>query len=78
MKPIFLEVYMRRAMWSLAVTAAVVSIAGGAMTQAQSAAGAVAEPFKLGTFQAAGQPFVGIVLRDSLIIDVSAANAELC
>jgi 2-keto-4-pentenoate hydratase/2-oxohepta-3-ene-1,7-dioic acid hydratase in catechol pathway len=59
----------------LAATVAVLSLAGGAMTQAQSPA--VAEPFKLGTFQIAGKPTVGVVLRDSLIIDVQAANADL-
>jgi 2-keto-4-pentenoate hydratase/2-oxohepta-3-ene-1,7-dioic acid hydratase in catechol pathway len=67
---------MRRAVWTLAVAAAVLSIAGGAMIQAQSAAGAVAEPFKLGTFQIAGKQTVGVVLRDNLIIDVQAANAD--
>ncbi|MSR23164.1 MAG: FAA hydrolase family protein [Gemmatimonadetes bacterium] len=35
------------------------------------------EPFKLGTFERAGQPFVGIVLRDSVVIDFAAANAAV-
>lgn len=33
--------------------------------------------FKLGTFDRAGTPFVGIVLRDSVVIDLGAAHAAL-
>jgi 2-keto-4-pentenoate hydratase/2-oxohepta-3-ene-1,7-dioic acid hydratase in catechol pathway len=36
-----------------------------------------AEPFKVGTFEIRGEPVVGLVLRDSLIVDVRAANAAL-
>jgi 2,4-diketo-3-deoxy-L-fuconate hydrolase len=36
-----------------------------------------AEPFKLGTFLIAGRPTVGLVLRDTVIVDLSAANQEL-
>jgi 2-keto-4-pentenoate hydratase/2-oxohepta-3-ene-1,7-dioic acid hydratase in catechol pathway len=57
----------------------VLLLAGAISTEtplAQNSTGSV-EPFKLGTFRTTGQPFVGIVLRDSLIIDVGAANAEL-
>lgn len=35
------------------------------------------EPFKVGTFQIRGAPTVGLVLRDSLIVELSAANAAL-
>lgn len=35
------------------------------------------QPFKLGTFERAGQPFVGVVLRDSVVIDFAAANAAV-
>jgi len=45
-----------------------------------SAAGSaqdIAEPFKVGTFEIDGSPRVGIVLRDSLIIELDAANAAL-
>src|SRR5262249_24070383 len=35
-----------------------------------------AEPFKLGTFSNNGQQFVGIVLRDRLIVELDAANRE--
>lgn len=37
----------------------------------------IAEPFKVGTFEIAGAPTVGIVLRDSVIIELNAANADL-
>ena len=33
--------------------------------------------FKLGTFERAGRQFVGVVLRDSVVIDLAAANAAL-
>ena len=36
-----------------------------------------AEPFKLGTFLFDGHPGVGIVLRDSLVVDLVAANRDL-
>jgi 2-keto-4-pentenoate hydratase/2-oxohepta-3-ene-1,7-dioic acid hydratase in catechol pathway len=36
-----------------------------------------AEPFKVGTFEIRGAAQVGIVLRDSLIVDLNAANAAL-
>ena len=34
-------------------------------------------PFKVGTFGIEGEPTVGLVLRDALIIDVAAANTAL-
>ena len=36
-----------------------------------------AEPFKVGTFQIDGEARVALVLRDSLIVDIGAANTEL-
>ena len=36
-----------------------------------------AEPFKVGTFEVDGAPTVGIVLRDSLVVELDAANAAL-
>jgi 2-keto-4-pentenoate hydratase/2-oxohepta-3-ene-1,7-dioic acid hydratase in catechol pathway len=36
-----------------------------------------AEPFKLGTFEIAGERHVGIVLRDSLVVELGAANRTL-
>jgi 2-keto-4-pentenoate hydratase/2-oxohepta-3-ene-1,7-dioic acid hydratase in catechol pathway len=35
------------------------------------------EPFKLGTFENRGQVFLGLVLRDSLVVNISQANAAL-
>ena len=35
------------------------------------------QPFKLGTFERAGRTFVGVVLRDVLVIDVGAANTAI-
>ena len=61
----------------LVLVVAVVSMSGSLSVSAQGGGGAVAEPFKLGTFRTTGQPFVGIVLKDSIVIDVAAANAEL-
>ena len=37
----------------------------------------VVEPFKVGTFEIDGAPTVGIVLRDSLIVELDAANLAL-
>lgn len=36
-----------------------------------------AEPFKLGTFEIGGEPRIGIVLRDSLVVELVAANRAL-
>ena len=36
-----------------------------------------AEPFKVGTFEIGGAPTVGIVLRDSLVVELNAANTAL-
>jgi 2-keto-4-pentenoate hydratase/2-oxohepta-3-ene-1,7-dioic acid hydratase in catechol pathway len=36
-----------------------------------------AEPFKLGTFEIRGAPTVGIVLRDSVVVELGPANAAL-
>lgn len=42
-----------------------------------SSAQDVAEPFKVGTFEIDGAPRVSIVLRDSLVVDIAAANDAL-
>jgi 2-keto-4-pentenoate hydratase/2-oxohepta-3-ene-1,7-dioic acid hydratase in catechol pathway len=36
-----------------------------------------AEPFKVGTFEIRGEPRVGLVLKDSLVVDIGMANAAL-
>jgi len=43
-----------------------------AMARAQ----APAEPFKVGTFEIGGMPTVALVLRDALVVDIAAANAD--
>jgi 2,4-diketo-3-deoxy-L-fuconate hydrolase len=35
------------------------------------------EPFKLGTFEIGGEPRIGVVLRDTLVVDLAAANRAL-
>src|SRR3989304_5087074 len=46
------------------------AFASGLFGQAQ-------EPFKLGTFEERGQVFLGLVLRDSLVVHIAQANAAL-
>ena len=63
----------------LALLIVLVSVFAGPRTVVgQSGPGATsAEPFKVGTFEIRGAPVVGLVLRDSLIIDVRTANSAL-
>jgi 2-keto-4-pentenoate hydratase/2-oxohepta-3-ene-1,7-dioic acid hydratase in catechol pathway len=68
---------MPRVRNTLLVLMAVFSVSGSLPLDAQMGSGSAVEPFKLGTFRTTGQPFVGIVLKDSVVIDVGAANAEL-
>ena len=44
---------------------------------AQTLPSDVIEPFKVGTFLIHDQPTVGLVLRDRIVVDIKAANAEL-
>ena len=44
---------------------------------AQTAANEILAPFKVGTFEIDGIPTVALVLRDSLIVDLEAANRAL-
>lgn len=61
---------------SRALLAALLLIAS-AVISAQSADDILA-PFKVGTFaHADGSPWVGLILRDALIVELDAANAEL-
>jgi 2-keto-4-pentenoate hydratase/2-oxohepta-3-ene-1,7-dioic acid hydratase in catechol pathway len=48
-----------------------VLFAAGERTAAQSG-----EPYKVGTFAIDGKPTVGVVLRDSIVVDLAAANRE--
>lgn len=56
--------------------APVVVLMATAAGLAFGAAEPAATPFKLGTFQAQGRDYVGLVLRDSIVIDIAAANAQ--
>src|SRR6185436_7904857 len=58
---------------AVAVALAVGLASCSAGTDAQS--GGAPVPFKVGTFERSGQAFVGLVLRDSQIVDIAQANA---
>jgi 2-keto-4-pentenoate hydratase/2-oxohepta-3-ene-1,7-dioic acid hydratase in catechol pathway len=60
--------------WIAALAAAVALSTGAA---GQEDATRSAEPFKLGTFAIDGRPTVGIVLRDTTVVELAAANREL-
>jgi 2-keto-4-pentenoate hydratase/2-oxohepta-3-ene-1,7-dioic acid hydratase in catechol pathway len=47
-------------------------VLSGVLAQAQAPT-----PFKLGTFERGGRPFVGIVLREAVVIDFAAAHAAV-
>ena len=49
----------------------------GSLPGAQAAEPAIVEPFKVGTFEIAGDPTVALVLYDRLIVDIASANAVL-
>jgi 2-keto-4-pentenoate hydratase/2-oxohepta-3-ene-1,7-dioic acid hydratase in catechol pathway len=58
------------------------ALAGGLLAALVTATALVAQqpaptPFKLGTFERQGRAFVGIVLRDALVIDFAAAHAAV-
>ena len=58
--------------WALlaGATLAVAAIA------AEPAAQSKATPFKLGTFRVDGRDFLGLVLRDTVVVEIDAANAQ--
>lgn len=58
---------------AVAMALACAIAACGVGTDAQG--GGAAVPFKLGTFERAGTPFVGLVLKDTQIVDIAQANA---
>ena len=61
---------------TLALTLVLALAAPGALL-AQGPGVEPAEPFKVGTFDIHGVPHVGVVLRDSLVIDIEIANLAL-
>ena len=60
-----------------AILALALALTLPAAGSAQDATLRSAEPFKLGTFAFDGRPTVGIVLRDSIVVELMAANREL-
>jgi 2-keto-4-pentenoate hydratase/2-oxohepta-3-ene-1,7-dioic acid hydratase in catechol pathway len=52
-------------------------VAGGYEYVAAQTGTAPREPFKLGTFERGGRPFVGVVLRDAQVVDLAEGNAAL-
>ena len=58
------------------IPALLLILASPAWSSAQTAITS-AEPFKLGTFEIAGDERIGIVLQDKLIVDLNAANRAL-
>ncbi len=65
-------------MKSIAFLTALGVLSSPALTAAQGDPSiSSAEPFKLGTFEIAGEPRIGIVLRDTLVVDLVAANRAL-
>ncbi|MCZ6677546.1 MAG: fumarylacetoacetate hydrolase family protein [Candidatus Poribacteria bacterium] len=61
----------------LAVIFIVITMSVPVLCSAQSGELTIAEPFKVGTFEIGGETRVGIVLRDSLVIDLEVANLAL-
>ena len=59
------------------VLAAVIALFAPTVSNAQGPGVEVDEWFKVGTFDIHGVPHVGLVLRDSLVIDIEQANAAL-
>jgi 2-keto-4-pentenoate hydratase/2-oxohepta-3-ene-1,7-dioic acid hydratase in catechol pathway len=47
----------------------------GCSQSSEAQSGGAAVPFKLGTFDQNGRVFVGLVLRDTQVVDIAAANA---
>jgi 2-keto-4-pentenoate hydratase/2-oxohepta-3-ene-1,7-dioic acid hydratase in catechol pathway len=47
------------------------------LTAASGLFGQAQEPFKLGTFEDRGEVFLGLILRDSLVVHIARANAAL-
>ena len=63
---------MRRTAVIIVLIFAVAVAACSQSTEAQS--GGAAVPFKLGTFERNGQAFLGLVLRDTQVVDIAQAN----
>lgn len=67
---------MRRTITALTSLFAIAALTGPAAAQTRPGIESV-EPFAVGTFAAEGNEFVGLVLRDSLVVELERANADL-
>jgi hypothetical protein len=54
--------------WTAAIVGALLACPGWAADEGGT-------PFKLGTFRAGGRAFLGLVLQDTRVVDIAAANA---
>ena len=63
---------MQRIIFAIILAAAT---SGGYRYVAAQAGAAPREPFKLGTFERGGRPLIGVVLRDTQVVDLAEANA---
>jgi len=57
------------------VALALAAIAAGCNQNADAQSGGAPVAFKVGTFERGGQPFVGLVLKDTQVVDIGPANA---
>ena len=63
---------------TITILAVILALAGPTTTATQMGPNIEsAEPFKLGTFETGGRIFVGVVLRDELVVELHRANADL-
>src|SRR6478735_5111098 len=60
----------KHGLWAVGLAFAGASL----MTSVAAAAESAAVPFKLGTFRAADRESLGLVLNDSTVVDITAAN----
>jgi 2-keto-4-pentenoate hydratase/2-oxohepta-3-ene-1,7-dioic acid hydratase in catechol pathway len=66
---------MTKATFTLAATLALAVGASGCGSNTEAQSGGAAVPFKVGTFERSGRAFVGLVLRDTQVVDIAPANA---
>ncbi len=71
------EKSMKRITRVTLVLSAIVALASPALVKLKAQAVSSVEPYKVGTFEIGGAPTVGIVLRDTLVVDLAAANTAL-
>jgi 2,4-diketo-3-deoxy-L-fuconate hydrolase len=65
---------MTKATFTVAATLALAVGASGCSSNTEAQSGGAAVPFKVGTFERSGRAFVGLVLRDTQVVDIAPAN----